>query len=26
MFGRLNIIINGSTGKTVYYDDLLFVE
>lgn len=26
MFGRLNIIINGSTGKTVYFDDLIFVE
>jgi hypothetical protein len=26
MFGRLNIIINGSTNKTVYFDDLLFVE
>lgn len=25
-FGRLNIIINGSTNKTVYFDDLLFVE
>ncbi len=25
-FGRLNIIINGSTGKTVYFDDLIFVE
>ncbi len=26
MFGRVNIIINGSTGKTVYFDDLMFVE
>ena len=25
-FGRLDIIINGSVGKTVYFDDLLFVE
>jgi hypothetical protein len=26
MFGRLDIVINGSTGKTVYFDDLIFVE
>jgi hypothetical protein len=26
MYGRLNIIINGTTGKDVFFDDLIFVE